>query len=368
MIRQMDATQLRWIDEAVEAGRNIGIEDSAVRRAYSVVLNAFGDEWLQRELPKCNPKKYGGLLAGHPLVHMLRMGQPPQTSAIVELSVYLNAFFDDSHASEFIQRLKDAQQFPNARFELAVAYRFKAVGCGCSFDPPTKAGAADSMIEFGRHKWIVECSRQNPSPAAAKRDAIVHAVGQAILDALQSRDVPVAVRVFVRENMPQNDVTRMAKMADRLARQVNARPWNQYEHEDCFWRVEVRQLSESEDLIPQRPDDSIAEHWDLTAESKSVLRKLVEPFPKDLRERIPGTPHVRLYARVECGQRNEEQSLLKKVRKKLSQSHGHESSPPRLIVLETYHDLWALDWSELEKGLANLLLRPLNIEHLYPAA
>ena len=95
----MDAEKAKWVEEAVEAGRVIGLADAAVRSAYNIVLNAFGYEWLTSELSKCDRKKFGGIWAGHSLVHMLQMGQPQQTSAVVELSVYLNAFSNDPHVS-----------------------------------------------------------------------------------------------------------------------------------------------------------------------------------------------------------------------------------------------------------------------------
>jgi hypothetical protein len=328
-----DPDKQHWIEEAVLAGRVVGLDDAVVRTAFCTAFNAFGDEWLQAELPKCDRKRYGGILAGHPLIHKLRMGQPPQVSAVVELGLYLTEFFAAPHAAEIIQRMKDAAHFDNAVFELAVAYRFSKVGGSCEFQPMTGSGIADLHVDYGGNAWIIECSRQNPSEDQSKRDALRDVLGQAVLDELGRRKAGVAVRLAVRPSATHQHVKGIARKVGQLAQNVEKRPWNTYEHEDAHWRVSVKRMCESEDPIPDSPDDPWVREWDLIAQTKLTPKKYVDPFPKDPARPIPGKPRDRLYLRVQGEERDSERALIRKVKKKLSQTAGDPACPPRLIVL-----------------------------------
>lgn len=344
----------RWIEEAVEAGRIIGLEDAVIRTAFCTVFNAFGDEWLRKELPKCDPKRYGGILAGHPLIHKLRMGQPPQVSEVVELALYLTEFFEEPHFSEIVQRMKDTTHFDNAVFELAVAYRFKKVGCRCVFQPATRGGIADLHVEHGDHAWVVECSRQNPSEERSKRDALRNVLAQAVADELSRRKAAVAVRLVIRPGATHQHVKGIARKVGQLAREVEQRPWNKYEHDHPLWHSEVKTMCEAEDPIPSGPDDPCAGEWDVIAQSTRVPQDYVDRFPKDPKHPLPGKPRHRVYLRIEGETRDTVRALISKVEKKLRQTSDVLTAPPRLIIIEVLGEPRKLDWPRLQAEIGKM--------------
>lgn len=353
----LHSQKLRWIEEAILAGRLIGLDASRVSSAFSIVLNAFGDDWLRAELQRCDPRKYGGLIAGHPLVHALRIGQPSQTSEIVELAEYFVAFQPDPALPKIIDHMREQQHFENYRLPLAVGHRWLAVGARCSLEPGIGNRQADLEVATGHARWVVECSNQNSSVAEDAKSKLRNIAFQRVSAAIDSSTAPIALRVVGGFGVADQQLTAVVRAVRDLVAKLSQDSEATFRTSVGAWQIELRKLSLSRDPLPDSPDDPATKDWDLICESKSVPRRFVDHFPKDESIRVPGIPRSRIYLRIDATERDLEDAILRKINKKISQTSVKEAPGLRWITIGVQEDVLKLDRKRIEESVLDSLAR-----------
>lgn len=353
----LQSEKRRWVEEAMVAGRLIGLNASTVSSAFSIVLNAFGDNWLKAELQRCDPRKYGGLIAGHPLVHALRIGQRPQTSEVVELAEYLTEFHRDPSLPKIIEHMRDQQHFENYRLPLAMGHRWLAAGMRCTLEPDVGNRRADLAVAIGNASWMVECSNQNLSASEDTRSKLRNITFQRVSAAIDSSMIPIALRIVGGIGVNDQQLTAVVRAVRSLAAKLAQDSGRTFVTSVGEWKIELRKLCLLRDPLPKAPDDPAAKAWDLISECKSVPRRFVDYFPKDCGTPIPGIPRSRIYLRINETQRDVEDAILRKIDKKISQTSMKDLPQARWITIGVQENVLELERRRIEDSVLDRLAR-----------
>jgi hypothetical protein len=132
-----------------------------VRALVDIAIGALGQSFVEQPRMKRDAVS-GQLRASHPL---LRLGTGRTSDEIAlaewaEVGLYLEAFARDPRIKDCVVGLKS--QFESTLFQLAVAFRLRAAGCGqVVLEPDTARGRAHIAFQHEGVCYVAECYRIN---------------------------------------------------------------------------------------------------------------------------------------------------------------------------------------------------------------
>jgi hypothetical protein len=134
------------------------IDPSILSSALSIVLNAFGFEWIRKEM-RPTVKVVIPEPSGHQLANWLNTPGYFQICSVIELARYLRDLHTDRGFELMMPMLKSEGQFYSAFMQLAYAHRFLQMGAKkLVLEPDVDGGLkADIRFEYEGTVFLCEC-------------------------------------------------------------------------------------------------------------------------------------------------------------------------------------------------------------------
>lgn len=138
--------------------RKLNLPSHAVNEIPSIILNVFGEEWLEGKLAKrlvqdeMVPK-----ISEHPFIRLLKVPGESQISELAELVTYLKKLRETKGLIEVISNLKHGKSYRSAFIQLAFAHRFSMIGSeNVELEPVTDQGKSDIYFEYDGKPYLAE--------------------------------------------------------------------------------------------------------------------------------------------------------------------------------------------------------------------
>lgn len=144
--------------EIIFYSSKLNFPSHAVSEIPSIILNVFGDEWLEEKLAKrlvqdeMVPK-----ISEHPLIRLLKVPGESQISELAELVTYLKKLRETKGLIKVISILKNGESYRSAFIQLAFAHRFSMIGSeNVELEPVTDHGKSDIYFEYDGKPYLAE--------------------------------------------------------------------------------------------------------------------------------------------------------------------------------------------------------------------
>lgn len=352
-----------WNSRYSELAKELGISTNLLINSRTVLIGAFGLDWLRNDYDSRNKSGNSGLheMLKPSITKIITNPIVNSAISIVEMAKYLDSFKDEAQIGEVITMLKNKEQFEATRLSLAFAYRLKKTGFDeIALEPVTTRGKGDIFGSFQGQQFLFECSIiEDSNLSRIFSDNLTRRLGKAIKDSVLSVGIEVTfIRKVDQKGIDQTiKVIRDARhtFGQQMPSSLKDVPYSCSSAEGRVFRLSEKELLDIPDL----------KKWDFAqALSYAKPKEQDNIYTIDLDDKTTSPRVGMIFVRgldPTKGQKPFYERMKTKIETKRVQTHGVSEEYKRVFIIMTEQRVESFDWGEIGKKLTPSLKSRPNI-------